>query len=206
MKNGLLIWNIALTLIAGYLVFDHFSSGKKEATATKTVSKDPPAANTGFRIAYFDMDSVENNFNMVKKARQEIDGREKKYNNDVAAMEMDRQQRIEGYQKRNMNQAEIEEARSEIAHLDDYNRQKKQDLFQELQEFRNKKQLYLQSLIKEFLEDYNKDKTYTYIFANDHGLFYYCDTAYNITGDIISRLNERYSKEYQESTNKENKE
>ena len=102
MKNGLLIWNIALTLIAGYLVFDHFSSGKKEATATKTVSKDPPAANTGFRIAYFDMDSVENNFNMVKKARQEIDGREKKYNNDVAAMEMDRQQRIEGYQKRNM--------------------------------------------------------------------------------------------------------
>src|ERR1700750_2338684 len=97
MKNGLLIWNIALTLIAGYLVVEHFTSGKKEVTASKIVSKDPPAANNGFRIAYFDMDSVENNFLMVKDVRAEVNQREREYNNDLARLDMTFQKEVDSY-------------------------------------------------------------------------------------------------------------
>jgi outer membrane protein len=52
----------------------------------------------------------------------------------------------------------------------------------------------VKSRIESFLADYNTSKGYNYIFANDQGLFYYKDTAYNITADVIKGLNGIYTK------------
>ena len=46
--------------------------------------------------------------------------------------------------------------------------------------------------IEDFLTEYNKDKNYSYIVSYEQGLFYYKDTAYNITDDVIKGLNEQY--------------
>ena len=46
--------------------------------------------------------------------------------------------------------------------------------------------------IENFLKEYNKTKNYSYIVSYEQGLFYYKDTAYNITSDVIRGLNEMY--------------
>jgi outer membrane protein len=198
MKNGLLIWNIALTLIAGYLLFDHFSNRKKETAATKDVSKDPPAANNGFRIAYFDMDSVENNFLMVKDVRAEVNQREREYNNDLAQLDMTFQKEVEGYREKAktapMSQDEYEKAQVALRKLDDQLKQQKQGLDQAYQDFRMRHQLALMNEIKDYLQEYNKTKKYSYIMVYQQDLYYYRDTAYNITDELIQGLNERYRK------------
>ena len=194
MKNGLLIWNAVLTLAAGYLLVTHFTATKTSETGTRRSLKDT-TSHSSFRIAYFEMDSVENNFELVRKARIEIDEREKQFNNDVASLEWEKAQKLESYRRKTMTTDEIEKARMDMARQEDYVKEKKQELFQDLQSFINTKQLTLQNLIKEFLKEYNSDNKYAYIFAYDRGLYYYSDTAYNITGDVIAGLNEKYRKE-----------
>jgi outer membrane protein len=52
----------------------------------------------------------------------------------------------------------------------------------------------VKSRIEDYLKEYNAQKGYSYIVAYEPGLFYYKDTAYNITPDIIKGLNQRYIK------------
>jgi outer membrane protein len=50
----------------------------------------------------------------------------------------------------------------------------------------------LKNKIEEFLKEYNKTKNYSYIVSYEQGIFYYKDTVYNITSEVISGLNEIY--------------
>ena len=56
MKNGLLVWNVILTLVAGYLLYSHFSKKGNGAVAAKNAVKDSISDNKPFRIAYFEME------------------------------------------------------------------------------------------------------------------------------------------------------
>ena len=46
--------------------------------------------------------------------------------------------------------------------------------------------------IEDFVKDYNVSKNYSYIVAEEPGLFYYKDSVYNITADVIRGLNDKY--------------
>src|SRR5690349_7765823 len=140
MKNGLLIWNIALTLIAGYLLFAHFNSTKSTASSAKTnPSKDPVPANSPFRIAYFDMDSVENSFMIVKDVQAEINQREREYNSDLGKLDITYKERVESYRQKakgsSMSQDEYEKAQIDLRQLEDQLKERKQGLDQDYQDF-----------------------------------------------------------------------
>ena len=51
----------------------------------------------------------------------------------------------------------------------------------------------MQRRLKDFMNDYNKDKRYTYILATGTGLDYlfYKDSVLNITADVVKGLNEK---------------
>ncbi len=195
MKNSLLIWNIALTLAAGYLLISHFTS-KKTATSTLkgSTTKDTSAAHSPFRIAYFEMDSVENNFMMVKDVKAEINQKEKEYNSDLARLDMTYKNRYEGYQQKasSMSKEDYDKAKIDLQQLEEQLKGQKQELDQQYQDFVVHRQLTLKTTIADFLKDYNKTTDYSYIFVNAGDLIYYKDTAYNITSDVIRGLNEMY--------------
>jgi len=195
MKNGLLIWNIVLTLIAGYLLFTHFKSGKQANTpVVKNYSKDSITLHAPFRIAYFEMDSIENNFQMVKDVQAEISQKEKEYNNDLAKLDYAYKNRYEGYQQKaaTMSKDDYEKAKIDLKQLEEQLKGQKQLLDQEYQDFVMHRQLGLKTTIADFLKDYNKSKDFAYIIVYERDLFYYKDTAYNITADVIKGLNEMY--------------
>ena len=53
-------------------------------------------------------------------------------------------------------------------------------------------QLSLKKSIEEFVAKYNETRQYSYIVSYEQGLFYYKDTMYNITADLIKGLNDEY--------------
>jgi outer membrane protein len=196
MKNGLLIWNIVLTLVVGFLLFTHFG-GKKNGGKTAAVSGKDTATSSGpFRIAYFEMDSVASNFELAKDLMAEKTKKE-----DDMAAEMDRmgknlQQRYNFFQNKaqagTLTQAESDAAGQEMKALDEQIKNRRQQLEQDYNDFLVRRQNDLKSKIKDFIKEYNKSKNYTYIVSDDPGLFYYQDTIYNITKEVVEGLNEMY--------------
>lgn len=66
-------------------------------------------------------------------------------------------------------------------------------LNQEYQTYYFARQQEIVTQIKNYCKEFNKDRRYSYIIANEP-LFYYADTAYNITSELLRGLNEYYRK------------
>jgi outer membrane protein len=195
MKNGMLIWNVALTILAGYLLFAQFSK-KKDKTASKKESSGAVAPVSAFRIAYFEMDSVENNFNLVKDVKAEIEKKEEEYTNHLSQLDATYRKKVQDYQQKEkagtMTQADYEKAMMDLRQVEDGLKNRKQELDQQYQDFVTRRNLAIKKEIEDYLAKYNEGKDYSYIVAYEQGLFYYRDSAYNITADLIKGLNQEY--------------
>lgn len=196
MKNGLLVWNIVLTLLVGYLLFAQLNKKGAVVNNNKSAGKDSGAVNTGFRIAYFEMDSIENHFSMVKDIKAEIAKKDEEYSNSLTQLDATYRNKIQEYQQKEksgtMVQADYEKAQIDLRQLEDRLKNRKQELDQQYQDFVMRKNLGVKKKIEDFLTEYNKTKGYSYIVVYEQGLFYYKDSAYNITADVIKGLNEQY--------------
>jgi outer membrane protein len=93
-----------------------------------------------------------------------------------------------------MTQVQSEMAQRDMMQMQQNMQSRKQALDQEYQEFYMRKMKDVKTKIEDFLKDYNQQKGFTYIFAYEPGLFYYRDTALNITNDVIRGLNDQYTK------------
>jgi outer membrane protein len=196
MKNGLLVWNVLLTVVAVYLLFVQFNKKDNKVTGRKQTGRDSASVYTPFRIAYFEMDSVQNNTSLVKEVQAEIEKKEKDFSTQLSQLEYSYQSKIQEYQQKEksgtMTQADYEKAQADVRQLEQRIKSKKQELDQQYQDFMMRSQLNLKKIIEDFISEYNKSKEYSYIVAYEQGLFYYKDTIYNITDDVVKGLNEQY--------------
>jgi outer membrane protein len=196
MKNGLLVLNVILSIAVGYLLYTQWNSKKSVHADTKPSVKDSPVVNTPFRIAYFEMDSVEANFGMVKDVKAELSKKEEAINNELESLSKNFQQKYNYFQSEaqsgKLTQTQSETASQELKSLDDQLKNRKMVLDQEYSELATRHMNIIKNKIKEFLKDYNITKGYSYIASDDPGMFYYKDTIYNITPDVVKGLNERY--------------
>ena len=193
MKNGLLIWNVVLTVIAAFLLFMQFGPGRKTKKTGTTAVADTTIAHQ-FRIAYFEMDSVENNFNVVKDVKSEIASKEAEYNNSVSQLDdvYKKEYNRLSAQAEKMTPDERNNAQTSLMQLGEQLKAQRQDLDQKYQDFIMRKNLDVKKKIEDYLKEYNKDRNYSYIISYEQGLFYFKDTAYNITADLIRGLNDYY--------------
>jgi outer membrane protein len=192
MKNGLLIWNVVLSLVAALLLFIQFGPKKNSTGKAKDPSKDSTAGHQ-FRMAYFEMDSVEANFDIVKDVKAEISAKDIDYNNSLNKLDQTYKDKYNEYaQKPSMTPEETEAAQNVLKQLGESLKMQKQDLDQKYQDFVMRKNLDIKKKIEDYLKVYNKDNNYSYIISYEQGLFYYKDTAYNITAEVIKGLNEYY--------------
>ena len=198
MKSINLIFNVVLLLLIGVLFYLHFSTAKtpKTTAVSKTTEATPATANSDCKIAYFEMDSIENSFSMVKDVKAELSRKEEAINNELARMQRSYQEKANDYQSKaaTMNQVQSEMATKDIMQMQQNLQSRKQQLDEEYQNFYMRRMRDVKTKIEDFLKGYNTDKGFAYIFAYEPGLFYYRDTAFNITGDVIKGLNETYKK------------
>ena len=152
---------------------------------------------SSFKIAYFDIDSLEANYNYFKDALSQVKIKENAMNAELGNMEKSYQKKIlEWQQKANsMSQAESEQAQREYVSMQQTYQTRKQTLQEELFKHQEDLKADIKKKIEAFLKDYKKNKTYSYIFEYETNSFmYYQDTAYNITRDLIEGLNASYKK------------
>lgn len=194
MKNGLLTLNVLLVLAVAVLFYLHFSGAKKTETLRATTVSAP--AEVPFRIAYFEMDSIENSFKMVKEVKTELRKREEVMNSELSKMEKDYRSKASQYQAQaaNMNQTQSEMAQRDMLQTQQTMQSRKQQMEQEYQEFQMRKLKDVRTKIEDFLKAFNRNNSYSYIVSYEPGLFYYKDTAYNITKEVIKGLNAEYGK------------
>lgn len=194
MKKGMIVWNVALTVVAAVLLYFHFTgNGGRSSLAKKAEPAGP------FRMAYFEMDSVAANFDLVKELKAEMQKKEEAISSEMQKMADNMQRKYEYYQQQAntglMNEKQSEVAGQEMRSLDDQLKNRKQALDAEYGDFVMRRQNEIKSKIEAFLAEYNKEQQYSYIVSYEQGLFYYKDTAYNITADLIKGLNEKYKQE-----------
>lgn len=188
--------NIILLVAVGYLLFIHFNSNRHNDFAITSSVKDTSSGNSGFRMAYFEMDSIESNFKMVKDVKAELSKKEESINTELDRMDKTYRDKVNDYQQKaraqTMNQVQSEMATQDLMTIQDQMKNRKQTLDQEYNDFMMRRMKDVKSRIEDFLKEYNKTKHYSYIVSYEQGLFYYKDTAYNITDDIVKGLNELY--------------
>lgn len=197
MNKGLLTLNIILLAAVGVLFYLHFSGKKTVSTQKKVANKDSLLAAKPFSVAYFEMDSIQENTQLVKDAMAEMAKKETAINTELNRLGKNYQDRVLFYQnkyqgKPDITQQEAEAAQKEIQGLEQNMTNRKNALGQEYDEFVIQKKMALKKAIEEYVKEYNTQYNYTYILSDDPGLFYFRDSSFNVTADIIKGLNEKY--------------
>lgn len=196
MKHTSIVLNIILLIAVSVLYYLHFSSNKPNVTQTINSTSKTSSANNS-KIAYFEMDSLENQYGYIKEVRNELKNKQMDMNAELTKLRKNYQSRIGQLQEKasTMSQTEGEAAQREVAQMQQNVAAKEQSLNQNFQEETYKKMQTVSKQIEDFLKQYNKDKGYAYIITSQPGLIYYKDPSCNVTKDLIDGLNAQYKQE-----------
>ncbi|MGC4036731.1 MAG: OmpH family outer membrane protein [Chitinophagaceae bacterium] len=195
MKNVLLIMNIVLLAAVGFLFYKTYASSKSGSASEKKITTLAQQVNNSTcRIAYFEMDSLDNNCDMVKDVKSELSKKEEKNSIELARLDQQYREKANEYQGQSatMTQAQGEAAQQDLIGRQEKFRTRKDELDREYQGLYMNLNTNMKKMIETFLSQYNQNNTYSYIFANESGLFFYKDSAFNITKDVVTGLNEMY--------------
>ena len=194
-KNFLLALNVVLLILVGVLFYLHFSSASKQPSAAPTkVMESTPAGQ--FKIAYFEMDSIENNYEYLKEVKDELKAKENQLTGQLNSMKNRYMEKVNKYQQeaQTMTQERQGAVQQELLQEQKMIQSKEQAMGGDLQDESFKKMQVVNKKIEDFLKDFNRDKGYSYILAHQPGTIYYKDTRYDITSEMLKGLNATYKK------------
>ena len=180
--NGVL----ALAIITLFVL--HFSGGA--VTSKQTAMQ----AAGGTKVAYFEIDSIQNNYIFFKDVKDALQLKDMENAKQLTALKNAFAAKYQDLQKNGqyLSQAEIGARQQELAQLEKNYTNREQQLAAEMQEESFKRLQEVKQKIESFLVSYNKNKEFAYIFSSNPDLMYYKDTAYDITADIVKGLNAEY--------------
>ncbi len=194
MKNtGTILGAISLVAV-GILYIIHFSGNPGKGTAIAGTPADSSGTAKG-SIAYFIMDSVESNYEYIKQAREELRKEEEKITNELNGLRNRYMGRIQQLKQKEatMSMEEGYAAQAEIDQMQRNMAEREKTLAEGLGNKQAKLLKEINETIEGFLQDYNRDKHYTYIISHQQGdMIFYRDSLLNITNDVIGGLNSLY--------------
>ncbi len=182
----------ALAIVAAFAQCD----GNKGAD-TATSNAAPARGVSDLKIAYVEIDSLLNNYNlckdlnetMIKKQENvEVTLKEKMkdLDNEVRDFERKYQNNVFTPERAQQEQNRLIKKRQDLEALH-------QRLMGELQQENDKNSIRLRDSINAYLKEYNKDRKYSLIINNaGFNNLLHVDPALNITQEVIDGLNKRY--------------
>ena len=192
MKNISTILSVIALVLIGVLFYLHFNQDNSiRNSARNAVQKD----STDFRIAYFDIDSLQEHYQYFKDISGQVKSKENAIASELSNMQTSYQKKIREWQERgpNMTQAEGEAAQREYAQMQQRFEQRQLTLEQDLQKHKVDMMNDVRKKIEDYLKEYNKNKGYAFILSYEPGfMLYYKDSVYDITNDVITGLNSQY--------------
>ena len=197
MTKGLLALNIVLLLAVGILYLLFFTKKDKAGdTITSRPAIDTASGWLHTPIAYFEIDSVEENFLLARQMRDEVAKNEEQLEDSITRLRTAFQ--LEGQKFREerskLTPDEVSKAETYFYERDQLIKSIEKGLNAEHEKYYMTMKQSIVTQIKNYCKQFNKDRKYAYIIAKEPGFFYYTDEAYNITAELVKGLNEYYSK------------
>ncbi len=180
----------------GVLFYFHFSSHKKNETSF--ISRNSSDSSENFRMAYFDIDSLQDKYQYFKDVSGEIKRKEADITSQLNSLQNTYQKRLRELQEKSatMTQAEAEAAQHEYTQMQEKYQHRQMTLEQDLKKQQIDMMTRVRNRIENYLKEFNKEKGYAFIMSYEPGfMLYYRDSVYDITNDVINGLNEEYKKE-----------
>jgi outer membrane protein len=142
------------------------------------------------------MDSIETNFTLWKQVQDEVLKNEQTIYDSINRMKLGLQMQVQKFQEDEpkMQAEDVKRATSYFMQRDQEIKNIEKNLMQDYQKYYITKQTEIVNLIKNYCKEFNKDRRYSYIIAREPGLFYYTDTAFNVTSELLKGLNAFYAK------------
>ncbi len=160
--------------------------------STATIDSAPA---TG-KIAYINIDTLQNNYSYYQQIKSELEGQEKSAENQLMLLQKKFQSRTAELQQKatQMSPKEQESAMMEINKMQQDFQGKQQSLHESLANYNQKMKDKLLAKIEDYLKASNNGK-YSYVFSYEPGFMFYKDSALDITADVVKGLNEQFEKE-----------
>lgn len=189
-----------LSVIAlGLVAVLYLTQSRQLEQVKKNTGGEQKSPGNGFKMAFFDMDSLEAHYDEFKDAQTQVKDQESRMQQELTTLDHANQKKIDVWrqkqQSNTMTQSEAEQAQREFQEMQQQFGARKQELEQGLYKRTEKLKTDLRKSIEDFLKDYNKQKNFAYIIQYDANSFIYAkDSAYNITTDLVNGLNAVYKK------------
>lgn len=199
MKQFSIGLNILVLVLIGVLFYLHFDGKNKPAKPVAVANNPGNNSNVSLastKIAYFEMDSLQANYNYFKDALNHLKEKEQTMNMELAGMEKAYQKRVNEWQKKgaSMSQSEADAAQRENAQLQQAYQSRKQSLEESFAKQSMEFKKDIKKKIEEYLEEYNRDKNYSYVLSYEPDFIFLKDSTCNITNDLVAGLNATYKK------------
>jgi outer membrane protein len=197
MKYLSIVLNVVLLVAVVFLYYMHFSHSFNSSAGPGSVNFKFHDTSKCDRIsvAYVELDSLNNNVNFIKLRKKELDAEQKvimnEYENAYRSMTQMRDEFIK--RGKSITQQEAEAFQEKLGIQQQQIEQVKQQKTQQLAEKGARIMGDMQSKLKDFMNEYNKNKKFTMIFTTGTGLdyFLYKDVSLDITAEIVKGLNEK---------------
>lgn len=197
MKQFSLIFNILLTAAVAVLFYLHFAGDRHTCKPASLVSPSKDSCAIGHVMAYVQMDSVYEKVTYIQQKQKELDNEQ----NQIARQYQDAYAQLEskssGFAQKggSASQQEVEAFREKLYQEQQAIEAKKQNQAQQMALRRNQVMEEIQQNMRSFLDEFNKDKRYSYIVATGTGMdiLLYKDSTHNITAEVIEGLNRQFN-------------
>ena len=195
MNKILLIINVLLLAAVGYLYYLHYNYTSADE---KKHADEKAAVLNSFKIAYFELDSVQNNYQYYKEVRDYLTKKDQNNNEKLNKIKSDYLNKYKEYQQKGsqLSEKEQNDYQQNLMKLQNDYQETEQTINNEMNAEATEKLQNVKKKIEDFLKGYCSTKGLAYVFAaSDRDNFlYYKDTIRNITPDIIKGLNDDYKK------------
>ncbi len=195
MNRFLLVFNVILLIALAYLYYAFYN----KPASPQPIKRTNDSSLNHIKLAYFDMDTLEKYYEYAKQTRDYLKGKNEAMEARLNKIRSDYTSKVNDYNKRgaSMSQTEQSQMQEDLARMQNSYDQQQQGLSQEFQGEYMQKMLDLKNKIQEFLKTYSTQKGYAYVFAtsSDDNVIYFKDSVRNITGDIVTQLNNAYKNE-----------
>ena len=192
----MLVINVLLVVAVGWLYFDFYGK-QSEKKVVQTVVNNTKSTAGNAPIAYVELDSLNEKITYIKEKRRALEAEQKVIESEWQRSMRSLEAQRDNFVKRGdaITQAEAEKFQGQLIEQQQKIEANKQNAAQRLSEKSYVFMDDIQSKLKTFLKEYNKDQRYMYILTSGTGLDYmiYRDSTLNITDDVIRGMNEKMS-------------
>lgn len=199
MKKLSLWLNVVLIIAVAGIYFLHFTGNK---TTEHEVRADgvEQEIDRDYAIAYVNIDTLVMNYNLFIDKNEELTQKRDESQAELQIQSKSFENEVRDFQdkvsKGLITRTKAQQLQQELAQKEQELYAKRDNLAMQLSEEEQVMYRQVLSEVMEYLEEYNTEFNYKYIFSNSFGgQLLYTDKSLNITDDVLIGLNEAYGKD-----------